>query len=146
LRGVGAELDGGLIGGLAEVSEKVADLFLAAVDDLAGRSGVDGVGHILTKLLEAAPQLIQQGVCRQNRCGWHGVLLLGKRTDKAHSCAAVLSSQCRRSRKICHTRKNDQSPFLLLDSPVVGLVRVIGCGAAGMELCPSGAFGVEGQG
>src|ERR1700690_3685634 len=62
LGGVGAELDGGLIGGVAEGSEEVADPFLAAVDDLAGRSGVDGVGHILTKLLEAAPQLIQQDV------------------------------------------------------------------------------------
>ena len=87
MRGLGAELDGGLIGGLAEVSEEVADPFLAAVDDLAGRSGVDGVGHILTKLLEAAPQLIQQDVRRQKRCGWHGVLLLGKQTDKTHSCS-----------------------------------------------------------
>lgn len=54
MRGVGAELEGGLIGGLAKVREQVADLFLAAVNDLAGRSRVDGGSDILTELLEAA--------------------------------------------------------------------------------------------
>src|SRR5436190_997348 len=33
----------------------------------------------------------------------------GKRTDQAHSCAAVLPSQRRRSRKICHTPIRDRS-------------------------------------
>jgi hypothetical protein len=59
LRGVGAELDGSLKGGLAEDSEKVADLLLAVVDDLTGGSCVDGSRHILAKLLETATQLIQ---------------------------------------------------------------------------------------
>jgi hypothetical protein len=53
LRGVGAELDSGLKGGLSEVSEEVADLLLALIDDRSGRSRVDGGGHILAKLLEA---------------------------------------------------------------------------------------------
>src|SRR5947209_5323713 len=61
LRGVEAELNGGLIGGLSEVSEKIPDLLFAGIDDLAGRSLVDGGGHILTKLLEAATQLFQEG-------------------------------------------------------------------------------------
>jgi hypothetical protein len=37
LRGVEAELQSGLEGGLAEVGEEVADLLLALVDDLASR-------------------------------------------------------------------------------------------------------------
>lgn len=54
MRGIEAELDGGLVGGLSELSEEVADLLLAGVDDLASGSPVDSGGHILTKLLEAA--------------------------------------------------------------------------------------------
>ena len=58
MRGVGAELDGGLIGGGAEVSEEVTNLLLAGVDDRSGGCGVDGGSHILTKLLEAAARLL----------------------------------------------------------------------------------------
>jgi hypothetical protein len=36
LRGVGAELDGGLVSGLSEVGEEVANLLLAGIDDLTG--------------------------------------------------------------------------------------------------------------
>ena len=54
LRGVDAELDGGLIGSLSEVREEVADLLLAGIDDLAGRRLVDGGGHLLTQVLEAS--------------------------------------------------------------------------------------------
>jgi hypothetical protein len=54
LRGVGPELQGDLVGSLAEVSEEVADLLLAGVDDLAGGGEVDGGGNVLTQLLEAA--------------------------------------------------------------------------------------------
>src|SRR3954453_10211972 len=67
LRGVGAELDGGLIGGLAEVGEEVADLLLTGIDDLSSGRLVDGGGHVVTELLEAAAQLFQQGVRRQGR-------------------------------------------------------------------------------
>jgi hypothetical protein len=76
LRGVGAELDGGLIGGGAEVSEEVTNLLLAGVDDRSGGCGVDGGSHILTKLLEAAAQLLQEGVRRQGGFGRHDLLLM----------------------------------------------------------------------
>ena len=58
MRGVEAELDGGLVGGLSEVGEEVADLLLAGVDDRPGGGGVDGGGNALTELLEAAAQLL----------------------------------------------------------------------------------------
>ena len=74
MRGVGAELEGGLVGGLAEVSEEVADLLLAGVDDLASGGTVDGGGHVLTQLLEAAAQLVQQDVRRQGGFGRHRLL------------------------------------------------------------------------
>src|SRR5947209_5393217 len=74
LRGVGAELQGGLVGGPAEVSEEVADLLLAGVDDLTGGGLVDGGGHVLTQLLKAAPQLVEQGVRRHGGFRRHGLL------------------------------------------------------------------------
>jgi hypothetical protein len=77
LRGVLAELEGGLVGDCSEVSEKVADLLLAGVDDLAGRGGVDGGSHLVTKLLEAAAQLLQESIGSQGRFGGHGLLQLG---------------------------------------------------------------------
>ena len=72
MRGIGAELQGGLVGGLAEVRKEVADLLLAGVDDLAGGSTVDGGGHVPAQLLEAALQLSQQSVRRQGRFASHG--------------------------------------------------------------------------
>lgn len=77
MRGVGAELQGGLVGGRPEVSEEVADLLLAAVDDGPGRGLVDGGGHVPAKLLEALTQLVTKGIGRQGRFGRHGVLLAG---------------------------------------------------------------------
>src|SRR5271157_478153 len=74
LRGVGAELDSGLIRGLSEVSEEVADLLLAGIDDLTGGCLVDGSGHVLTELPEASPQLFQQGVRRQGSFRRHALL------------------------------------------------------------------------
>ena len=59
MRGVGAELEGGLIRGLAEVSEEVADPLLAGIDDLPGRRLVDRGGDLLTEVFEAATQLVQ---------------------------------------------------------------------------------------
>lgn len=67
MRGVGAELQGSLIGGRAEVGQQIANLFLAGVDDLTGRSLIDGGSDIVTQLLEAATQLIQKGLRRQER-------------------------------------------------------------------------------
>ena len=58
MRGVGAELEGGLVGGRPEVSEEVADLLLAAVDDGPGRGVVDGGSHVPTEFLEALAQLV----------------------------------------------------------------------------------------
>ena len=80
LRGVEAELNGGLIGGLSEVSEEVTDLLLRGVDDLTGRGLVDGGGHILTKLLEAATQLFQEGGDGNGRFEGHELLLVGGKT------------------------------------------------------------------
>jgi hypothetical protein len=84
LRGVGAELDGGLEGGPAEVREQVPHLLLAGVDDVTGGGGVDGISDVLAEALEADPQLIQQGVGgegRLRRRGWlgrHGQILCAK--------------------------------------------------------------------
>jgi hypothetical protein len=80
LRGVGAELDGGLVSGLSEVGEEVANLLLAGIDDLTGGRLVDGLGHVLTELLEASTQLFQKGVRREGGFGRHRLLHRGKRT------------------------------------------------------------------
>lgn len=53
MRGIEAELNGGLKGGLSKVGKEVANFLLAGVDDLAGGSRVDGGSHSLTELLEA---------------------------------------------------------------------------------------------
>src|SRR5437763_17159985 len=74
-RGVESELHSGLIGGRPEGGEQVADLFLAAVNDLAGGGLVDGVGDIATELRELALQLLEQFVGGQLRLGLHGRLL-----------------------------------------------------------------------
>jgi len=78
LRGIEAELHGGLVGGLPEVSEEVTDLLLRGIDDLPGGGVVDGGGHILTKLLEAAAQLFQEGGGGNGRFSGHGLLRMGK--------------------------------------------------------------------
>lgn len=78
MRGVGAELKGGLIGGRSEVSQQVANLLLTGVDDLTGRSPVDGGSHILTQLLEAASQLIHKGVRGQEGVSCHAILLMAR--------------------------------------------------------------------
>lgn len=75
MRGIEAELDGGLKGGLPEVGEEVADLLLTSVDDRPSGGSVDGGSHTLTKLLEAAAQLFQEGVGGQGGFGRHEILL-----------------------------------------------------------------------
>jgi hypothetical protein len=77
LRGIEAELDGGLKGGLSEVGEEVADFLLASIDDRPDGGSVDGGSHTLTKLLEAAAQLFQEGVGGQGGFGGHELLLGG---------------------------------------------------------------------
>jgi hypothetical protein len=74
LRGVEAELHGGLVGSLSQVREEVADFLLAGVDDLAGRGLVDGVGDLLAKVLELAAELVQEVGGRQLGLGVHGGL------------------------------------------------------------------------
>src|SRR5438105_1827763 len=81
LRGIEAELNGGLVGGLPEVREEVTDLLLRGIDDLTGGGLVDGGGHILTESLEAAAQLFQEGGGGNGNFGGHGLLLRGK-TDR----------------------------------------------------------------
>jgi hypothetical protein len=83
LRGIEAELEGGLIGGLPKLGEEVADLLLAGVDDRPGGGSVDGGSHPLTKLLEAAPQLLEEGVGGQEGFGGHGLLRCGGATGVA---------------------------------------------------------------
>jgi hypothetical protein len=80
LRGFESELDGGLVGGLSEVSEQVADFLLRGVDDLAGWRLVDGVSDVVTEFLEAAAQLLEELVGRQLGLGVHELLRSGART------------------------------------------------------------------
>lgn len=54
MRGVGTELEGGLIGGLSEVGQEVADLLLTGIDDLAGGCLVDGGGDVVAQSLKAS--------------------------------------------------------------------------------------------
>ena len=74
MRGVEAELEGGLVGGQAEVGEQVADLLLRGVDDLTGRGLVDGGGHVRAELLEVTAQLVEQILGRKLGLVVHGVL------------------------------------------------------------------------
>jgi hypothetical protein len=78
-------LKGGLIGGRAEVCQQVANLLLTGVDDLTGRSLVDGGSHILAQLLEAAAQLIHKGPRRQKRFHCHELLLRARQSGNAPS-------------------------------------------------------------
>jgi hypothetical protein len=97
-------LDGSLEGGLPEVSEEVFDLLLALVDDVARLGGIDGRGHLVTQLLETATQLLKKDVSGEGRFGGHGILQVRKaRSATRLTCSVELSSQRRRSRKICHT-------------------------------------------
>ena len=80
MRGIETELDCGLIGGSPEFGEEVANLLLAGVDDLASRGAVDGGGHALTKLLEAASQLIQEHIGGKGGLGGHWHLLFDGET------------------------------------------------------------------
>lgn len=102
MRGVEAELDGGLERGQSEVAEEVADLLLAGVDDLAGGGVVDGGGHILTKSLEVTAKLIQEGIGGDGRFRGHRLLLI-RRADITPGLLSQAFPQRRRSRKICHT-------------------------------------------
>src|SRR5215211_7959710 len=52
LGGLQAELDGGLVGLLAEAGEQVANLLLAVGDDPPRRGRVDGRSDIVAELLE----------------------------------------------------------------------------------------------
>ena len=45
MRGVGAELESGLISGLSEVGEEVSHLLFGGVDDVAGGRVIDGGGN-----------------------------------------------------------------------------------------------------
>src|SRR5215218_2795687 len=88
LRGVGAELDGGLVGGPSEVGQQVADLLLTGVDDLTGGRLVDRGGHVATELLEAPAHLLRQGVRRHGGFRRHRLLREGKAN---RSCAQLRS-------------------------------------------------------
>jgi hypothetical protein len=77
LRGVGAELEGGLIGGLSEVGKQMPHFLLTGIDDLTGGRLVDGGGHRYTQLLKPATQLFQKGVRGEGRFGRHRLLLQG---------------------------------------------------------------------
>jgi len=75
LCGIRAELYGELVGGQSEVSEEVANLLLAGVDDLTGRSLVDGGCDIPAELLESVAELLLERVCRQRGFARHWFLL-----------------------------------------------------------------------
>src|SRR4051794_33433805 len=75
LLGLEAELDGGLVGGLAEAGQEVADLLLAGVDDLAGWRVVDGIGHPPAEPLELSAELLDEGLGGDLRRALHGWFL-----------------------------------------------------------------------
>jgi hypothetical protein len=61
LRGVEAELQGGLEGGLSEVSEECADLLFAVIDEVPGLSLVDGGRYLGAERLEDALEVVAKG-------------------------------------------------------------------------------------
>src|SRR3954447_2428291 len=75
LLGLEAELDSGLVGGLAEARQEVAHLLLTGVDDLTGWRLVDGIGHSPAELLELRAQLLHEGLGGDVRLVIHGVFL-----------------------------------------------------------------------
>src|SRR5947209_3325168 len=75
LLGLEAELDSGLVGGLAEACQEIANLLLAGVDDLAGWRVVDGIGHPPAELLELLAQLLHEGLGGDVRLAIHGFFL-----------------------------------------------------------------------
>src|SRR4051812_38151682 len=75
LLGLEAELDGGLVGGLAEAGQEVADRLLAGVDDPAGWGLVDGIGHPPAELLELGAELLDEGLGGDLRWTIHGWFL-----------------------------------------------------------------------
>jgi hypothetical protein len=75
LLGLEAELDGGLVGGLAEAGQEIADLLLAGVADLAGWGLVDGLGHPPAELLELGAELLDEGLGGDLRLTIHGWFL-----------------------------------------------------------------------
>lgn len=75
MRGVGTELQGGLVGSLSEVSKQVPNLLLAGIDDLTGGRLVDGGGHRHTQLRETATQFFHKDVRGEGRFGRHRLLL-----------------------------------------------------------------------
>src|SRR3954453_18627449 len=60
LLGLEAELDSGLVGGLAEAGQGIANLLLAGVDALAGWSVVDGIDPPPAERLEPLAQLLDE--------------------------------------------------------------------------------------
>src|SRR4051794_20595662 len=75
LLGPEAELDSGLVGGLAEAGQEVANLLLTGVDDLAGWGLVDGIGHPPAELLELNAELLHEGLGGDLRWAIHGWFL-----------------------------------------------------------------------
>ena len=75
LVGLEAELDGGLVGGLAEAGQEIADLLLAGVDDLPGWRLVDGLDHPPAELLELVAELLHEGLGGDLRLVIHGWFL-----------------------------------------------------------------------
>src|SRR5262245_57225113 len=73
LRGVEAELHGGLVGGLPEVGEQVPHLLLGGVDDLTGGGLVDSGGHVRAELLEVTAHLLEEVVGGKLGLLVHGV-------------------------------------------------------------------------
>src|SRR3954466_1207212 len=75
LLGLEAELDGGLVGGLVEAGQEIADPLLAGVDDPAGGGLVDGIGHPPAELLELGAELLDEGLGGDLRWIIHGWFL-----------------------------------------------------------------------
>src|SRR3954470_1320525 len=71
LRGIKSHLHGRLVSLSSERSQEVAHLLLTGVDDLSGRSAVDGLRDLFTEFLEVSAQLFAEGIGTELRLGVH---------------------------------------------------------------------------
>ena len=117
-RGIDTQLEGGLVGRLAEVAEEVADGLLAVADDVAGGGTADGIGHVTAELLELVLEGLGQGLGRNGGQRVHADLRTGEGLGKGS----------RRKGYARPTLRNDYIPPGLFVTPLRGAHHVCACG------------------